>query len=109
MSGFRARSPHPKRLYTRIALMTAFSMTAMTMDARGSALGARETEDSGDVAHLLGEPDAVLIQRSQQGRESSRRAAFGALLYRTARLVYCRIYLDHPDHHRAEDLTQEVF
>src|SRR5205823_1439002 len=37
------------------------------------------------------------------------RAAFEALVRRTARLVFARVYLETGDSHRAEDLVQETF
>ncbi|MGA2501743.1 MAG: sigma-70 family RNA polymerase sigma factor [Tepidisphaeraceae bacterium] len=54
---------------------------------------------------MLTESDDILIQRSQRGDH----AAFEALMRRTSRLVYSRVYLDTGDGHQAEDLTQEVF
>ena len=44
----------------------------------------------------------------EQSRRGDRRA-FQEIVTATARLVYCKIALDVPDRHRAEDLTQEVF
>ncbi|MFI5381110.1 MAG: RNA polymerase sigma factor [Tepidisphaerales bacterium] len=54
---------------------------------------------------MLTESDDILIQRSRRGDH----AAFEALMGRTARLVYSRVYLDTGDAHLAEDLTQEVY
>lgn len=50
------------------------------------------------------EAEVELVLRSQQGD----RRAFETLVRQTARLVYCRLYLDVRDAHQAEDLTQET-
>jgi RNA polymerase sigma-70 factor (ECF subfamily) len=49
--------------------------------------------------------DAELVGRAQGGD----RAAFEALVRRTGRLVFARLYLDTGDPHRAEDLVQDTF
>ena len=49
--------------------------------------------------------ETVLVVQSQGGD----RAAYEALVRRTGRLVYSRIYLDTGDPHRTEDLVQETF
>jgi RNA polymerase sigma-70 factor (ECF subfamily) len=54
---------------------------------------------------MLSEPDEILVQRSRNGD----RAAFEALVHRTARLVFSRVFLETGNVHRAEDLTQETF
>ncbi|HEY8667179.1 MAG TPA: sigma factor, partial [Tepidisphaeraceae bacterium] len=51
------------------------------------------------------EVEEELVRRSQAGE----REAFEALVVRTARLVFARLYLDCGDKHLAEDLTQETF
>jgi RNA polymerase sigma-70 factor (ECF subfamily) len=54
---------------------------------------------------MLTESDDNLVLRAQRGD----RAAFEALVHRTARLVYARLYLETGDVQQAEDLAQEVF
>lgn len=49
--------------------------------------------------------DAELVGRAQSGD----RGAFEALVRRTGRLVFARLYLDTGDPHKAEDLVQETF
>jgi RNA polymerase sigma-70 factor (ECF subfamily) len=49
--------------------------------------------------------DAELVGRAQGGD----RAAFEALVRRTGRLVFARLYLDTGDPHKAEDLVQDTF
>jgi RNA polymerase sigma-70 factor, ECF subfamily len=49
--------------------------------------------------------EAELAVRSRAGD----RAAFEALVHRTGRWVFARLYLQTNDSHRAEDLTQETF
>ena len=51
------------------------------------------------------EEEQSLANRSRSGD----RAAFEALIHRTGRWLYARLYLQTGDPHRAEDLTQETF
>jgi RNA polymerase sigma-70 factor (ECF subfamily) len=53
----------------------------------------------------VNESDEQLAAQSRRGD----RAAFEALVRRTARLVFARLYLETGDPHRAEDLAQETF
>jgi RNA polymerase sigma-70 factor, ECF subfamily len=53
----------------------------------------------------LNDGDAELVGKAQGGD----RAAFEALVRRTGRLVFARLYLDTGDPHRAEDLVQDTF
>src|SRR6476620_7111229 len=52
----------------------------------------------------MSESDTALVVRARDGD----RAAFEALVRRTSRLVFARLYLDTGDAHRAEDLLQET-
>jgi RNA polymerase sigma-70 factor (ECF subfamily) len=51
-----------------------------------------------------GAVEQQLIARSQAGD----RAAFEEIVRRCARLLYCKLYLETGDSHRAEDLVQET-
>ncbi len=53
----------------------------------------------------MDESDSSLAARSRLGD----RVAFEALIRRTGRLVFARLYLDTANCHEAEDLTQETF
>jgi RNA polymerase sigma-70 factor, ECF subfamily len=53
----------------------------------------------------MSETDTALVVRARDGD----RAAFEALIRRTSRLVYARLYLDSGEVDRVEDLLQETF
>ena len=53
----------------------------------------------------LDEADEALVLRSRRGD----RAAFEALVRRSARLIFAHLYLKTRDAHTAEDLVQETF